>query len=304
MLAIVAAILPVFLLIFLGALMRRRGFPGEGFWAPAERLSYTLLFPALIVKTLATADLAGLRVLPMTLALLATLLGIAGLLVLARPVLRIDGPGLTSLIQGATRMNAFICLAVASALWGSAGVTVGAIAVAVFVPTVNVIGVLALAHYGSARQPGVLGLVGSLARNPLILAALAGIALNGASIGLPPVVAPVVQILGRAALPVGLLSVGAALDLGAAWQRAPLIAQNTALKLLGVPLLGAGVLHLFGVEGLTAGVAILFLASPTAVSSYILARQHGGDASLMAGIVTAQTAASLVTLPVVLALLT
>jgi hypothetical protein len=193
---------------------------------------------------------------------------------------------------------------VASALWGSAGVTVGAIAVAVFVPTVNVIGVLALAHYGSARQPGVLGLVASLARNPLILAALVGIALNGASIGLPPVVAPVIQILSRAALPIGLLSVGAALDLGAAWRRAPLIAQNTALKLLGVPLLGAGVLHLFGVEGLTAGVAILFLASPTAVSSYILARQHGGDASLMAGIVTAQTAASLVTLPVVLALLT
>jgi predicted permease len=301
MLPIITAILPVFLLIFLGTALRRQGFPGEGFWTPAERLSYVLLFPALIVETLATAELGGLRVLPMAVALMATLLAVAALLMTMRPLLRVDGPGLTSLIQGATRMNGFICLAVAASLWGSAGLTLAAIAIAVIVPTVNVTGVMALAHYGSMRQPGVRGILASLARNPLIVAVVLGIALNGTGIGMPPVIAPLAEIMGNAALPIGLLSVGAALDLGAARRQAPVIAQNAALKLLGVPALGAAVLWAFGVEGITAGVAVLFLASPTAVSGYILARQHGGDAPLMAGIVTAQTTASLVTLPVVLA---
>ena len=300
---IVAAILPVFLLIFVGAWLQHRGFPGDGFWAPAERLGYIVLFPALIVDTLATADLAGLRILPMALALVVTLLAVAGGLILFRRVLAPDGPALTSLIQGATRMNAFICLAVAAALWGSAGLTLAAIAVAVIVPTVNVIGVMALAQYGRAAQPTLRGLLGSLARNPLILAALAGVLLNGSGVGAPPILGPMLEILGRAALPVGLLAVGAALDFAGMLRQAPIILQNTALKLLGVPLLAAGVLWAFGVEGITAGVAILFTASPTAVSSYILARQLGGDAPLMAGIVTAQTAASLVTLPLVLAVL-
>jgi predicted permease len=301
---IVAAILPVFLLIFLGTWLRRRSFPGDGFWAPAEQLSYYLLFPALILHTLTTADLAGLRVIPMALALVVTLLIVAALLVLAHPRLGVKGPALSSLIQGATRMNAFICLAVAATVWGSAGLTIAAIAMAVIVPTVNVIGVMALSRYGAAARPTVLGLVGSLVRNPLIVAAMFGTVLNGSGFGLPPILGPMIEVLGRAALPLGLLSVGAALDFQAIWRSAPMIAQNTALKLLGVPALTALVLWAFGVEGLTAGVAILFMASPTAVSSYILARQLGGDAPLMAGIVTAQTAASLVTLPVVLSFVT
>jgi hypothetical protein len=56
------------------------------------------------------------------------------------------------------------------------------------------------------------------------------------------------------------------------------------------------------VEGLTAAIALLFMASPTATSSYILARQLGGDATLMAGVITLQTAVSMVSLPVILTL--
>lgn len=302
MLSIIGAILPVFLVIFLGQWLRQRDFPGEGFWAPAERLTYFVLFPALIVTTLATAELSGLTVLPMAAALVVTLVAIAVTLVGLRPWLGIDGPALTSLVQGATRMNTYLCLAIASALWGSAGLTVAAIAVAVIVPTVNVIGVLALARYGSAAQPTLDGILRSLARNPLILAALAGIALNATGLRLPPVLGPLLEILGRGALPMGLIAVGAALDFAAVRQQAPAIIQNAGTKLILAPVLAAFVLWLFDVEGLTAAVALLFVASPTATSSYILARQLGGDAPLMAGIVTAQTAASMVTLPIVLTL--
>ena len=71
-----------------------------------------------------------------------------------------------------------------------------------------------------------------------------------------------------------------------------------------MPAIAALTCWAFDVQGLTAAVVILFSATPTATSAYILARQLGGDAGMMAGITTLQTAAALVTLPLVLTLAT
>ena len=59
---------------------------------------------------------------------------------------------------------------------------------------------------------------------------------------------------------------------------------------------------LFGVEGVTATVAVLFASLPAASTAYILARQMGGDAPLMANIITLSTIVSAVTMPVMIAL--
>lgn len=299
---VISAILPVFLLILAGVLMRARSFPGDGFWGPLERLTYFVLFPALIVVTLARANLGALNIVPMAVSLVATLLVVTAALFLLRPVLKVEGPALTSLVQGAIRMNTYICLAVAGALWGSAGLSLAAIAVAVIVPTVNVISVIALARHGTGGSASLDAIAWSLLRNPLVLASLLGILLNVTDIHMPPVLGPMLDILGRAALALGLLAVGAALNLSAVWSDAKAIGHNTLTKLVVTPAVAFGFLTLFGVEGMTAAVALLFMASPTATSSYILARQNGGDAELMAGIVTVQTALSVVTLPVILTL--
>ena len=65
MLQIILVVLPVFALILIGHLCRRHAFPGEGFWAPAEALTYYLLLPCLLVTTLAEADFARLAAWPM-----------------------------------------------------------------------------------------------------------------------------------------------------------------------------------------------------------------------------------------------
>jgi hypothetical protein len=146
----------------------------------------------------------------------------------------------------------------------------------------------------------VAGVLRSVATNPLIVAALVGVV--GNFTGVPPVVDDVLDILSRPALPIGLLCVGAALDWTATRANARTVAQTTVLKLLAMPALTAAILWGFGVEGVTAAVALVFMASPTATSSYILARQLGGDATLMAGVVTLQTAGAMVTLPAILTL--
>ena len=74
-------LLPDFLLIAGGALLKRAGGFGAAFWPGLERLVYFVLFPALLFLTTATSELAGFGLLPLAaaliLALLAAFAGIA-----------------------------------------------------------------------------------------------------------------------------------------------------------------------------------------------------------------------------------
>jgi predicted permease len=111
-------------------------------------------------------------------------------------------------------------------------------------------------------------------------------------------------VLGAASLPLGLLAVGAGLDLKALGASARGIAWSAAYKLVAVPGLTAAFALAFGVTGLPLAVALLYNALPCSANSYVLARQLGGDHRLMAGIITAQTLLAVATLPLVVLLTT
>ena len=300
MLPIVLAIAPVFLLIFLGYAIRARHLLADRFWEPAERLIYFVLFPALLVATLADAEFADLDIAPMAGALVAAIGAMVAVLLLLRPLLSLSGPAYTSVFQGVVRQNTYIGLAVAFAVFAEQGLAGAAVAVAVIVPLVNLLSVTVLARFGTGGQASWLGAARQVARNPLIIACAVGILLNVTGIGLPPVVGPLLEILGRAALPLGLMAVGAGLDLTAARTAGPPVAVAVGLRLIALPAVTVLACQLLDVGPVAAFVAILFNATPASPSSYILARLLGGDARLMAGIVTVQTALSLVTLPLVL----
>lgn len=282
MLAVALATLPIFVLIFLGAALRRLGPFGEDFWRGAERLVYYVLFPPLLFTTLATADFAALAAGELALAMVAGAAALMLALSLLRPVLAVDGPAFTSLAQGALRQNTYIGFSAAFALFGSEGLAAAAIWVAAVTPIVNVYCIAALTRHGSGARSGVGrgAVTRAVAKNPLILASIAGAAFNLAGMALPPVLDDVLAILARGALPLAVV-----------------------LKLLVLPLFVLAALRILDISGLGATVALLIAGMPTAPSSYILARQLGGDARLLAGIIAIQTALSMVTLPLILTLL-
>jgi predicted permease len=298
--AVLAALVPIFAMIAMGFAMRRYGPYGDGFWLPAERLNYFVLFPALLVTAVARAEIAEIELWPMAAALAGAVLAAAGGLYAARGRLGMTGPAFAALFQGAIRPNTYVALAGAAALYDSAGLTLAAVAIAVVIPLVNVLGVAVLwAHGAGAALPGRDAAL-QILRNPIILACALGIALNLSGILLPGAAEEFLRLLGRAALPLGLLCVGAGLDLTALRAAGLATAASSALKLLILPGLTAVSCWALGVHGATAAVAVLFNGSPASAASYILTRQLGGDHRLMAGIITVQTLAAALTLPLLM----
>jgi predicted permease len=303
--ATLAALVPIFLLIALGWILQRFRFPGGEFWPLAERFMYYFLFPALLIKESAAARIGQYEPLILIATLLAALLIMVGLILAMRPALPIDGPAFTSVFQGTVRFNSYVGLAAVLALYGTAGVGLFAVAIAVCVPILNVFCVAVLVRYGgdAGRRIDAVTQLRLIATNPLIIACLIGIALNLAGVQLPAAVNSTAVVLCKSSFALWVMAVGAALDFRVLHAGRWPVLLMSVLKLLVFPAVMFGMARLLGLEGVGLAVVVLWAALPTSAASYVLARQLGGDAGLMAAGVTAETVLSAVTLPLMLALL-
>ncbi|MDE2203287.1 MAG: AEC family transporter [Burkholderiaceae bacterium] len=300
--AILLALAPVALLVALGYGLRHTGFIADAFWPQAERLCYYILLPALFMHGLASAHLQALPVLPLAATLIAATVVVAVALMLARRWIPIDGAGFTSVFQGAVRFNNYVGVSLAAGMFGTRGVALAAVCNAAIVPTVNLLCVLVFARHGSVRFGG-WALVRQIVTNPLVVACAIGIGMQASGVQVPALVEPAVRALGAASMPLGLLCVGAALNFSGVRGWAHPVMVSSAVKFLAMPVLTLAVGHALGLTDVALTVALLFQALPTASSSYIMARQLGGDAPLMAGITAAQTVLAAAAMPAVMTVL-
>ncbi|WP_375740858.1 AEC family transporter [Pseudomonas boanensis] len=280
------ALWPLFALIVGGFLLRRWDFPGEAFWPAAERLNYFILFPALLFSSLATAPLDNPALPRLALAVFLGLgIGWSALL-LTRRLLGWPAARFGAVTQGILRFNTYLGLAAIGSLYGKEGLAIAALMLALMVPTVNLMSVWALT---AERGVSLHGLLLPVAKNPLILACLAGALVNLAGFGLPGGTDRLLNLLAVASLPLGLLCVGAALRPQELAGEVPALAWNCALRLLAMPALAFAVTQVLGLPAMESNILVLFFALPTAPTAYVLTRQLGGDSHLMAGIITLQT---------------
>jgi len=296
------ALIPIFLLIMLGYGLKWLDFLGTAFWPALEKLTYFLLFPALLISSLATAPLQTLTVAPLIAALIIAMGVMAALTWSLRGLFGSDGAAFSSVFQGSVRFNTYVGLAVAAALYPTQGLTLAALAVAVLIPLVNVLCVLVLSHSASPHPTSWRTIGVAMGQNPLILACLVGVALNLSTLPIPSAIHHTISLLGRAALPLGLLAVGAALQFNILHGQLTALVISSGLKLVIFPLLTGSVCGFLQVDTAATVIAVLFSALPTAPSAYMLARQMGGDAGLMANLITLQTLLAAITLPLVLIL--
>jgi predicted permease len=300
---ILDALVPVFMVIMVGTLFHFVRFPGGDFWPLVERFTYFFLFPAMLVSKMANAKIDQVAVDKIALAIILLLVAMTTLVVILKPLLTKSGPAFTSIYQGGLRFNTYVVLAAAEALYGESGLTTAAVAMAIMIPLINVFCVCIFAVYVGQSGSGILATLKALVKNPLIVGCVVGMLLNVTGIGLPGWSAAAFSIVSNAALPLGLLAVGFALNLSAIKEASWPLISSSLLKLMVMPVVATLIGYYVGLSEIEIGVLLLFAAMPTATSSYILARQLGGHAPLMAAITTAQTLLAMITLPIVLQLL-
>jgi predicted permease len=301
--SILTSLLPVFLIIICGYGFKKSKFPGDDFWPGTERLVYYFLYPALLFSSSAGASWEFFSVASMVWAILGAMFVMSGLLLLLRPRLTRNDASFTSVFQGSLRFTSYIGFAAAFALFGEEGLYLAAVYITVMIPVVNILCVMVLVRYGG-QKGSWHWIFTTVIKNPLILACLAGMTFNLLGLQLPVMIENLTTILGRGSLPLGLLAVGASLQISSIKKAGNELVYACLLKLTLMPFLMWLSCTLFGVDNLSTAVAVLFAALPGSPLSYILAKQLGGDTRLMSSIIAVQTGISMVSLPIIISLVT
>jgi len=290
-------LVPDFLLILCGFVLCRCTALNRSVWDGVERLVYYLLFPVLLFNSILKSPLQPGATLS---------LGLAGLTVVASGVLLAYAlrllPGVdpqlhASGAQTAFRFNSFIALALAERLAGPQGLAWVALLIALCVPLCNVAAVWPLARHGGQ------GYLREILRNPLILATVSGLLANLAGLRFPEAVAAALQRLGLAALPLGLMAVGAGLKLGGLKAAPGLAAALLSIRHALLPLLAIGLCFWLALPPGQSLVLVSFAALSTAPSAYVLAVRMGGNGAFVAGLVTVSTLLCALSVPLWLAVL-
>lgn len=295
--ALAFSVLPLLLIIACGyALAKSAIIPRNG-WAAIETLSFRGLIPATLILAIARSDLSLERFGGFGAALIGTLIVVSALALALRslPHTRLGNPAFTSLFQGSIRWNAFVALAAAEQFLVG-GIAIMAVAIAVLIPLINIICIVVLAAFGPSKA-SVAKVLGTLIRNPLVQACAIGLTLNMSGVSLPQPVAETLDMIGRGALGVGLLAVGAGISL----RRLQRLNWRVCLGAFMRPILASAVFvafgSWFGLPPTQVFAGVLVFAAPAAANGYIVAKLMGGDSGLYADIMTWQVILSLLVLP-------
>lgn len=227
-----------------------------GFWNGAEKLNYYILFPALLINSLAVAPLDNPQ-LPKLAAALVIMLGLAtAAFAVVRRFRGIPTAEFGVLLQGAIRFNTYLGLSIVNDFYGPSGMAVAAVILAVLVPLCNIISVVALSEL---KQLSLRRLLLPVLTNPLIISCIIGMLLNVSGIGLPYNTGQLARLLAGASLPLGLLCVGAALQVATIRYSALKISLNSVVRLCIMPLLAIAVAAVTGLTQLEYQLFVIFL---------------------------------------------
>jgi predicted permease len=294
-------LLPDFGLILCGYLLCRHTALHRKVWEQVESLVYFFLFPVLLFQSIVRSplDLGAVS----SLVAAGLLLGTSGIaMAYALPWLpglrrHIDAREHAGAAQVAFRFNSFVALALSERLLGAQGLLLIAVLIGVCVPLFNVGAVWPMARHSQT------GLARALVRNPLIIATALGLAANFAGLRIPEWLAPSVQRVGGASIPLGLMAAGAGMQFGHLAQQKVLAVGLLSIRHLLTPLVAAGLSWALRLDAAQTTVLLAFSALPTASSCYVLASRMGYNGAYVAGLVTLSTVLGIASLPFALGVL-
>jgi predicted permease len=304
-------LMPVFLVIAVGAVLRRTNFLSGHFIDDLNRLVYWVGLPCLLFYEIATAPFDYSSAGKTFLIILIGNFGCIALGYIAARLIHVPGPDVGTFVQGAFRGN-LVYMGLPLVMYSflnADGVdvnrmkTITMLVVSMIVPVYNICAVIVLLasrHKIGRDVPGKV--FRQIITNPLFLACILGIIYSTVFSHLPAAIGYTFKAISQMALPLALLCIGGTLVQEKVAGRIMYAVTASVIKVAAAPVIG-----FLAALVLTPGpgemrIAMLFLACPTAAASYVMADQLGGDRQLAAAIVVISTLLSLPALSIVIGL--
>lgn len=297
-LEIITIVLPVFLVIGLGYLLKRLELIDSAFLHQTNRLVYYICLPLLLFYKIGKADFQtsfnGALVVGSSLAIAAGFLLSYGYAAARHYPPAARG----AFSQGSFRGNlAYMGLAIVFNAYGEEGFTRAGILMGFLVPVLNFFAILALLlpHRGGdgGRSPGFW--LRQIALNPLIVASFIGIVWSFFQLPLPTILDRSLNIATGMTLPLALIAIGGSFSLAKLKGDMVRAGFATGIKIVWLPLIAAALLAALDVRGLDLSIGVLMAGAPAATATYIMAHQMKGDAELAGSIVMMSTLLSALT---------
>ncbi len=287
-------VLPIFLVIGLGSLLKQFRLFDEAFLQQTNRLVYVVFLPLLLFYKIGKADFSSFFNAPLVLG--STLVIVIGFVLTFFYTGKRQYPAALrgSFCQGAFRGNlAYIGLAICLNAYGEVGLTKAGILMGFLVPVLNLFAILALLlpHQGRSDEK-TPNLMAQTILNPLIIASFLGIIWSFWSLPIPIIIDRSLNITTGLALPLALLAIGGSFSFERLKGDLKLAGAASTIKLVLLPLLAVLLLVPLGVSSSDLGIGILMAGTPAATATYIMAQQMRGDAELAGSIVMLSTLGS------------
>ncbi len=306
-------LIPVIVIIFLGAVLRSTKFMTADIFRANNSLVYWIALPCLLFYKTATASAQGMASMRIFLILIWGMSVCIILGYLCAWLLHLPASSRSVFVQGAYRGN-LVYVGLPVVLFALAGAngqlsgemeTLAILSIAPLIPIYNIAAVIILLagqkrnEIGKRRHLKMVLL--KVMKNPLVLSCVAGIGYSFTGWQLPLLVHRTFIAIGKIALPLALLGIGASLSFKSVKNGLVKSLAASFIKVVCGPLIMFFVGKQIGLGHTELQIAMLFLACPTAAASFIMAEELGADKKLASGIIVISTMMSMLSLAIILA---
>ncbi|RJQ85678.1 MAG: AEC family transporter [Desulfobacteraceae bacterium] len=295
---------PAFILIVVGAVLKRARLTDAAFLATTDRLIYFVFFPVMLFWKIGAANrqLAA-EALNLYLAAACAVALIYVISTLFIRFLHVPAFQAGAFSQSCYRFNTYVGLAVILSVLGENGIALFGILIAVLIPMINILSVATLIWFSGRPQNWRFRLrttAFSILTNPLVIGCAAGLIYAQWINTFPPLLENTFRLGAAVTLPLALLSIGGSLTPQTLKRHFNLAFAGTVFKLVLLPLIGAAWMRIFGVTDIYRSVGLIFFALPTSTAIYVLSSQLGSDTEFASASIVLSTALSFFSLSCVL----
>ncbi|MBL3285139.1 AEC family transporter [Rickettsiales endosymbiont of Paramecium tredecaurelia] len=303
MIHILSGTVPTFIIAVIGVFIKNKWLKSHEFWRGLEKLSYFLLFPAVLFNSILNANLQSVPIAKLIIVLIIAILIVASILITYQKKRSLPPTLFASMFQGGVRHNNYIFFALGDSLLGNNSMPMVSIIAAYMVIFTNFISTWAFARYTdnpNRSQNSNLVLIKTIATNPLIISGFSALILNYLGFQLHSTLQNTVSHLANSAFTIGMISIGAGLHFRINNTLINQIMVSVGAKLLLLPVITMACATVAGLNGADKNVLLLYSSLPCASTSYILAKQLGGDVDAMISIITFSTILSIFSISIMM----